>query len=100
MPLNVHTHNTAFIGISSMITAVNYGSDVVGASMDAISSLTSQQSLWDIAVVFCGTNIDAKFGPDSLGDIIVYWESVRSLCDPFKSGNILGNLRTCKLTRF
>jgi pyruvate carboxylase len=45
MVIHVHTHDTAGLGVASMLAASAAGADVVDGAVDAMSGLTSQPSL-------------------------------------------------------
>jgi pyruvate carboxylase len=45
IPIHVHTHDTAGIGVASMIAASQAGADVVHGAVDCMSGTTSQPSL-------------------------------------------------------
>ncbi len=45
VPIHVHTHDTAGIGVASMLAASRAGADVVHGALDSMSGTTSQPSL-------------------------------------------------------
>mmetsp|Transcript_7028 Transcript_7028/g.6663 ORF Transcript_7028/g.6663 Transcript_7028/m.6663 type:complete len:1239 (-) Transcript_7028:182-3898(-) len=91
IPIHVHTHDTAGSGVASMIAAAQAGADVVDASIDAMSGLTSQPSLGAIAANMRGTDSDTGIDTKKLGPLNTYWESVRQVYGPFESGQLSGS---------
>ena len=51
IPIHVHTHDTAGVGVASMLAAYEAGADMVDAAVDSMSGMTSQPSLG--ALVAC-----------------------------------------------
>lgn len=90
-PIHVHTHDTAGSGVASMIAAAQAGADVVDASIDGMSGLTSQPSLGALAANMKGTESDTGIDTKNLGPLNTYWESVRQLYGPFESGQLSGS---------
>ncbi|MDP2436070.1 MAG: pyruvate carboxylase, partial [archaeon] len=45
VPIHVHTHDSAGLGIASMLAAARAGADVVDAAVDSLSGMTSQPSI-------------------------------------------------------
>merc|ERR1740124_1798036 len=45
MPIHMHTHDTAGVGVAAMIAAAEAGADVVDVAIDGMSGLTSQPSM-------------------------------------------------------
>ena len=45
LPLHIHTHDTAGVGVASMLAASEAGADVVDVAVDSMSGLTSQPSM-------------------------------------------------------
>jgi pyruvate carboxylase len=46
----VHTHDTAGVGVATMLACAEAGADVVDGAIDAMSGLTSQPSLGALLV--------------------------------------------------
>ena len=51
IPIHVHTHDTAGVGVASMLAAYEAGADMVDAAVDSMSGMTSQPTLG--ALVAC-----------------------------------------------
>merc|ERR550537_1440862 len=45
VPIHVHTHDTAGLGVAAMLAAAQAGADIVDVATDAMSGLTAQPSL-------------------------------------------------------
>jgi len=88
MPIHVHTHDTAGMGVASMLAAAKAGADVVDVATDAMSGLTSQPSLGAIVANLRGSELDTGLDPGALTPLNTYWENVRSLYVPFESGQL------------
>ena len=75
-----------------MIASANTGADVVDTATDAMYGLTSQPLLGSIAAAIRGTNLDAGFSLGALGEINIYWENLRYIYAPSKSGQLSGTI--------
>jgi len=91
MPLHVHTHDTAGLGVSSMLAAAEAGADIVDGAIDAMSGMTSQPSLGALVANLKGTPGDCGVDLQQLSALNSYWEDVRSLYGPFESGQLSGS---------
>ena len=91
IPIHIHTHDTAGSGVASMIAAAEAGADVVDASIDGMSGLTSQPSLGAIVANMRGTEADTGIDMKNIGPLNNYWENVRTLYGPFESGQLSGS---------
>lgn len=85
VPIHVHTHDTAGVGVSTQLAAAEAGADVIDVAVESMSGVTSQPSLG--AVVAC-----LKDDPRSTGIELEkvhqynsYWEQTRTLYAPFES---------------
>ena len=91
LPIHVHTHDTAGTGVASMLAAAVAGADVVDASTDALSGLTSQPSLGALVASTSGTNLDTGISLEETSALNEYWEECRGLYAPFESGQKSGS---------
>lgn len=91
IPIHVHTHDTAGCGVASMLAAAEAGADIVDASTDAMSGMTSQPSLGAIVANLRGTEFDTGLDVKKLGPLNTYWENVRSQYAAFESGQLSGS---------
>mmetsp|Transcript_25627 Transcript_25627/g.66531 ORF Transcript_25627/g.66531 Transcript_25627/m.66531 type:complete len:1181 (-) Transcript_25627:28-3570(-) len=84
-PIHVHTHDSAGLGVASMLAASQAGADIVDGAVDAMSGLTSQPSLGAIAEAVPEVGLDG----DAYAKVSSYWDDVRAtLYAPFESGQL------------
>lgn len=57
LPIHVHTHDTAGVGVASMLAAVEAGVDIIDAAVDSMSGLTSQPSMGALVACLKGTKM-------------------------------------------
>ena len=91
LPIHVHTHDTAGMGVASMLAAAKAGADVVDAAVDSMAGLTSQPSMGAIAKALRDTPQDTGIDANSILRLSSYWEQVRQLYSPFESGLLSGS---------
>jgi len=91
MPIHVHTHDTAGVGVSSMLAAAEAGADVVDVAIDGMSGLTSQPSMGAVIASLRGSEQETGLTLDSLEPVSTYWDNVRGLYLPFESGQLSGS---------
>jgi len=91
VPIHVHTHDTAGLGVSAMQAAAVAGADVVDVAIDAMSGLTSQPSMGAIIANERGTELDTGLNAAALAPLNTYWENIRALYAPFESGQLSGS---------
>ncbi len=48
IPLHIHTHDTAMVGVASMLACAKAGADVVDVAVDSMSGMTSQPAMGSI----------------------------------------------------
>lgn len=75
-----------------MLAASAAGADVVDAAIDAMSGMTSQPSMGAIVANLRGD--ERAVGLDLTNELPAlnsYWENVRSLYEPFESGQLSGS---------
>lgn len=54
VPIHIHTHDTAGVGVASMLACVESGADVVDVAVDSMSGMTSQPSMGAIVASLQG----------------------------------------------
>ncbi|KAI5305839.1 hypothetical protein KEM56_003164 [Ascosphaera pollenicola] len=86
IPIHVHTHDSAGVGVASMIACAQAGADVVDAATDSMSGMTSQPSIGAIASSLQGTEFDTGLDPAKLRAIDFYWAQLRLLYSSFEAG--------------
>lgn len=77
IPIHVHTHDTAGLGVASMVAAAQAGADVVDCAIDSMSGLTAQPSMGAIVSSLQHTNLDTGVDLNNVSSTSDYWEQVR-----------------------
>lgn len=86
VPIHLHTHDTAGMGVASMYAGFEAGADIVDGAIDAMSGLSSQPCLGALVSALGpkNTNLDL----DALQILNQYWESVRHQYLPFEVSSL------------
>jgi len=63
VPLHIHTHDTAGVGVASMLVCAKSGADVVDVAVDSMSGMTSQPSMGAIVASLQGKTLNHKSVP-------------------------------------
>ncbi len=60
VPLHIHTHDTAMVGVASMLECAKAGADVVDVAVDSMSGMTSQPAMGSVvnALKFGNRKVD------------------------------------------
>jgi len=63
VPLHIHTHDTAMVGVASMLECAKAGADVVDVAIDSMSGMTSQPAMGSIvnALRFSDREVTGNF---------------------------------------
>ncbi|KAL3792853.1 hypothetical protein HJC23_004778 [Cyclotella cryptica] len=81
VPIHLHTHDTAGMGVAAMFAGAEAGADIVDGAIDSMSGLSSQPCLGAIVSALGEkSNLDL----DALQVLNDYWESVRHQYNPFE----------------
>jgi len=86
LPIQLHTHNTAGMGDSSLIKAADAGVDVVDTAISAIAGITSQPVTESLVAAMRNTPRDTGLDLDLLAEIAGYFAEVRDQYSQFESG--------------
>ena len=86
MPIHVHTHDTAGVGVASMLACAEADADAVDLALPAMAGLTSQPTMSAVVTALRGTPRDTSIDPDAIRLLNGYWEEARSLYSPFETG--------------
>ncbi|KAI5294077.1 pyruvate carboxylase, partial [Ascosphaera acerosa] len=86
IPIHVHTHDSAGVGVASMVACAQAGADVVDAATDSMSGMTSQPSIGAIVAALQGSDCDTMLDPRNLRALDSYWAQLRLLYSPFEAG--------------
>mmetsp|Transcript_8219 Transcript_8219/g.17509 ORF Transcript_8219/g.17509 Transcript_8219/m.17509 type:complete len:1267 (-) Transcript_8219:28-3828(-) len=81
IPIHLHTHDTAGMGVASMLAGAQAGADVVDGAIDSMSGLSSQPCLGALVAALGDKN---NVNLDALNVLNDYWESVREQYKPFE----------------
>ncbi|KZZ96894.1 pyruvate carboxylase [Ascosphaera apis ARSEF 7405] len=86
IPIHVHTHDSAGVGVASMIACAQAGADVVDAATDSMSGMTSQPSIGAITSSLQGSEFQTGLDSAKLRAIDFYWAQLRLLYSGFEAG--------------
>eukprot|EP00241_Pyramimonas_parkeae_P000178 CAMPEP_0114243830 /NCGR_PEP_ID=MMETSP0058-20121206/11004_1 /TAXON_ID=36894 /ORGANISM="Pyramimonas parkeae, CCMP726" /LENGTH=1264 /DNA_ID=CAMNT_0001356707 /DNA_START=106 /DNA_END=3901 /DNA_ORIENTATION=- len=84
LPIHVHTHDTAGVGVAAMLAAAEAGADIVDCATDSMSGLTSQPSMGALLVSAEGGKLDTRLKLDEVLPLAEYWEQARGLYRPYE----------------
>jgi pyruvate carboxylase len=84
LPIHVHTHDTAGVGVATYLACMEAGADIVDGAIDSMSGLTSQPSLGALLVSGAGNRLDTGLKLDEILPLVSYWEQVRGLYQPYE----------------
>lgn len=93
LPIHIHTHDTAGVGVASMVACAESGADVVDVAVDSMSGMTSQPTMGGLVACLQHTPHDTRINLQDVSQYSAYWEQTRALYAPFectatmKSGN-------------
>jgi pyruvate carboxylase len=78
IPVHLHTHDSAGVGVATAARAALAGADVVDGCIDSLAGGTSQPSLRAIAATLQGTPRAPDLDLDALQPLHEYWAAVRA----------------------
>lgn len=84
IPIHIHTHDTAGVGVAAMMSAFQAGADVVDVAVDSMSGMTSQPSMGAMVACLQGSDLDTGIDMDAVSRYSAYWEQTRTLYGPFE----------------
>ncbi|KAI6190009.1 Pyruvate carboxylase [Aphelenchoides bicaudatus] len=85
IPIHVHMHDTAMLGVASLLECVKAGADVVDCAVDSMSGMTSQASMGALVASLHGTPNGTGLNLEDVSKYNAYWETARQLYQPFES---------------
>eukprot|EP00189_Rhodosorus_marinus_P013760 CAMPEP_0184740986 /NCGR_PEP_ID=MMETSP0315-20130426/4072_1 /TAXON_ID=101924 /ORGANISM="Rhodosorus marinus, Strain UTEX LB 2760" /LENGTH=1218 /DNA_ID=CAMNT_0027211065 /DNA_START=35 /DNA_END=3691 /DNA_ORIENTATION=- len=97
-PIHVHTHDTAGVGVASMLACAEAGADIVHGAIDSMSGTTSQPPLgsimeslrqkenWPSKPVKAGKHAIHLPESEKLFELHDYWDTMRGHYAPFEQG--------------
>lgn len=86
IPIHVHTHDSAGVGVASMVACAQAGADAVDAATDSLSGMTSQPSIGAILASLEGSDFYPNLNMQHIRAIDSYWAQVRLIYSPFEAG--------------
>ena len=86
VPIHLHMHDTSGNGITSYVTAIDAGVDIVDCAVGSMGGMTSQPSLETLLFALDGSPRDPRIDPANMEKLSVYWDTVREWYAPFESG--------------
>ncbi len=86
IPIHLHTHDTSGNGVATVLLAAEMGVDIVDASFNSMSGVTSQPALNSIVAALEYTERDTGLNRDSIQEISDYWSDIRPVYQQFESG--------------
>ncbi|KAJ8281618.1 hypothetical protein COCON_G00041370 [Conger conger] len=72
MPLHVHTHDTAGVGVAAMLACAEAGADVVDVAVDSMAGMTSQPSMGAVVACAKGTQLHTGISLEKVFDYSEY----------------------------
>jgi len=85
IPIHLHTHDTSGNGVATVLLAAEMGVDIVDASFNNMSGVTSQPALNSIVAALEYTDRDTGLSRDSIQLISDYWNDIRPIYSQFES---------------
>lgn len=85
-PIHLHTHDTSGNGVATYLMASQAGVDIVDASLETMSGLTSQPSLNAIVEALKNTERDTNIDIHGYEQVGRYYKDLRKIYSKFESG--------------
>lgn len=86
LPVHLHIHDTTGGQMATLLAAIDAGVDAVDVASAAMAGNTSQPPMSALVAALEHTERDTGFDLRDVCDLEPYWEAVRALYQPFKSG--------------
>ena len=77
LPIHVHTHDTAGVGVATQLACLEAGADIVDVCNDALSGTTSQPAQGALVASTNHTPLESGIDLDDLQHITRFWETLR-----------------------
>lgn len=85
IPIHLHTHDTSGNAVATVLLAAENGVDIVDASFNNMSGVTSQPALNSIVAALEYTDRETGLSRDNLQLISDYWNDIRPIYGQFES---------------
>ncbi|MBM4253633.1 MAG: pyruvate carboxylase [Deltaproteobacteria bacterium] len=86
LPIHLHTHDTAGVGVATLLEAANAGCEVVDGAVSSMAGLTSQPSLNGVVAAMAGDRRCPEVPLAVLDELARYWQVVRQMYSDFDPG--------------
>lgn len=86
LPIHLHTHDTAGVGVSMQLAAAQAGCDIVDGAVSSMAGLTSQPSLNALIAAMEGTKACPEVPLAVVDQLARYWEGVRTMYRAYDPG--------------
>ena len=86
LPIHVHCHDSAAMGVATYVACARAGADAVDTATDALSGMTSQPSIGALLASLEGSEFEPAIDVDQVRAIDSYWSQLRLLYSPFEAG--------------
>ncbi|MBI6629899.1 pyruvate carboxylase [Pontibaca salina] len=86
LPIHLHTHDSAGVGVATILAAAEAGVDAVDCAMDALSGNTSQPTIGSVVEALRHTDRSTGLDITAIREISDYWETVRAQYSAFETG--------------
>ncbi|MEM1227378.1 MAG: pyruvate carboxylase [Planctomycetota bacterium] len=85
LPIHLHTHDTAGIQASTLMTAAQNGCHIVDAALAPLSGGTSQVNLNTLVEALRDTERESDLSSEALTQLATYWQAAREFYKPFEA---------------
>jgi pyruvate carboxylase len=86
LPIHLHTHDTAGVGVTMQLAAAEAGCDIIDGAVSSMAGLTSQPSLNALIAAMEGTEQCPEVPLPVVDQLARYWEGVRSMYRAYDPG--------------
>ncbi|KAI9665089.1 MAG: pyruvate carboxylase [Bathelium mastoideum] len=86
IPIHVHTHDSAAVGVATYVACAEAGADAVDTATNSMSGMTSQPSVGALLAALEGSKHDPGMNLEQIRAIDSYWAQLRLLYSPFEAG--------------
>ncbi|MEM6981078.1 MAG: pyruvate carboxylase, partial [Planctomycetota bacterium] len=85
LPIHLHTHDTAGIQASTLMTAAEEGCHIVDGALAPMSGGTSQVNLNTLVEALRSTKRESDLSSEALTMLATYWQAAREFYRPFEA---------------
>jgi pyruvate carboxylase len=86
LPIHLHTHDTAGVGVTMQLAAQRAGCDIIDGAVSSMAGLTSQPSLNALIAAMEGAPECPEVPLPVLDQLARYWEGIRTLYRAYDPG--------------